>query len=61
MADSAGLIYQVVLSLILAGAVYGGIRSDLRNMKEHISRVEKDADKAHDRLDSLGFGRRREG
>lgn len=49
---------QVVTALVLAGAVYGGIRSDLKSLHEHIRRVEKDADKAHERLDRLGFGRR---
>lgn len=58
MGEGGGLIYQLATALILAGAVYGGIRSDLRAMKEHIARVEKDSDKAHDRIDALGFGRR---
>ena len=53
-----GFLLQVVTALVLAGAVYGGIRSDLRAMREHIQRVEKDADKAHKRLDLLGCGRR---
>jgi hypothetical protein len=57
--ESASLIYQIGSALILAGAVYGGIRSDLKALHEHIRRVEKDADKAHERLDHLGFGRRR--
>lgn len=57
MADG-GLILQAITALVLAGAVYGGIRSDLKSLHEHIRRVEKDADKAHDRLDQLGYGRR---
>lgn len=59
MGESASLIYQIGSALILAGAVYGGIRSDLKALHEHIRRVEKDADKAHERLDLMGFGRRR--
>ena len=59
MGDSASLIYQIGSALILAGAVYGGIRSDLKALHEHIRRVEKDTDKAHERLDLMGFGRRR--
>ena len=58
MGESASLIYQIGSALILAGAVYGGIRSDLKALHEHIRRVEKDADKAHERLDHLGFGHR---
>lgn len=58
MFENGGLMLQVVTALVLAGAVYGGIRSDLKSLHEHIRRVEKDADKAHERLDRLGFGRR---
>lgn len=53
------LLLQVVTVLIAAGAVYGGIRSDLKTMHESIRRVEKTADKAHDRIDTMtGSGRR---
>lgn len=53
-----GLIYQIVTGLILAGAVYGGIRSDIKSMHEHLQRVEKSADQAHERIDRFGLGRR---
>jgi hypothetical protein len=53
------LLWQMFVGVVLAGAVYGGIRSDLKALHEHIRRVEKDADKAHERIDSLGYGRRR--
>lgn len=54
------LLLQVVTVLIAAGAVYGGIRSDLKTIHEKIGRVEREADKAHDRIDVLtGTGRRR--
>ena len=53
------LLLQVVTVLIAAGAVYGGIRSDLKTMHENMRRIEKTADKAHDRIDSItGSGRR---
>ena len=58
MGDLNGLL-QVIGLILGAGAVYGGIRSDLKALHEHIRRVERDADKAHERLDHLGFGRRR--
>lgn len=48
------LLWQIIIGLILAGAVYGGIRSDIRSMHEHIRRVERVADQAHLRLDAFG-------
>lgn len=48
------LLWQIIIGLILAGAVYGGIRSDIRSMHEHIRRVERVADQAHSRLDAFG-------
>ena len=58
---SDGLLWQLVTGLILAGAVYGGIRSDLRAMHENLRRVEKMAERAHNRLDQIGmFGTRRD-
>lgn len=45
--------------MIGAGAVYGGIRNDLRNMHEQIARLERALEKAHERIDSIsGHGRR---
>lgn len=56
-----GLLYQLVTGLILAGAVYGGIRSDLRAMHENLLRIEKMAERAHSRLDQIGMmGTRRD-
>lgn len=37
--------------LIAAGAVYGGIRSDLRAMHARQDRLEQALDKAHERID----------
>jgi hypothetical protein len=57
----AGLLWQLVTGLILAGAVYGGIRQDLRTMHENLQRIEKMAERAHSRLDQIGmFGSRRD-
>lgn len=55
--DSSVLL-QIVSGLIAAGAVYGGIRSDLKSIHEHLARVERSADKAHERIDSIAGGRR---
>jgi hypothetical protein len=52
------LLAQAVLALIAAGAVYGGIRSDLRAMHESIERIERAAERAHHRLDNCAMGRR---
>lgn len=54
-----GLALQLVTVLIAAGAVYGGIRGDLKAIHENLRRIEKAADKAHERIDGLaGVGRR---
>jgi len=53
------LLLQVVTILIAAGAVYGGIRGDLKAIHQNLQRIEKAADKAHDRIDAIaGAGRR---
>lgn len=58
---SDGLLWQLVTGLILAGAVYGGIRQDLRGIHENLLRIEKMAERAHNRLDQIGmFGTRRD-
>jgi len=43
----------IVTSLVTAGAVYGGIRADLRNMKERITLAEKSVSRAHERIDDF--------
>jgi len=58
MPADGGLLLQLVTVLIAAGAVYGGIRGDLKSIHEHLRRVERAAEKAHDRLDGLSAGRR---
>lgn len=46
-------IVQVIIGLFMSGAVYGGIRSDLRSNRERAEMAHKVADKAHDRIDML--------
>lgn len=54
------LILQIVTVLVACGAVYGGIRSDLKTIHERIAQIERAAEKAHDRIDGMsGAGRRR--
>lgn len=59
LGGDGSLLLQVVTILIAAGAVYGGIRGDLKAIHENLRRIEKAADKAHDRIDAIaGTGRR---
>jgi outer membrane murein-binding lipoprotein Lpp len=43
---------QIVPMLVTAGAIYGGIRADMRNMKDGIKAAQENAKDAHKRLDS---------
>lgn len=53
-----GLIVQVVAMLIAAGAIYGGIRSDIKAIHAHLRRIEGVANTAHRRIDRCVYGRR---
>lgn len=55
----ADLILQLAGFLVAAGAVYGGIRSDLAAMRENIRRNERAVEKLHARLDECGICRGR--
>lgn len=48
---SESLLYQLAVFLVTAGAVYGGIRSDLKDMHRRIDHHERAIEKAHERLD----------
>lgn len=39
-------LYQIVCQLLICGAIYGGIRSDLKHVKQS-------TDEAHKRIDAL--------
>lgn len=58
MQFDGGLILQTVAMLIAAGAIYGGIRSDIKSIHEHIRRIEEAAKLAHRRIDRCVYGRR---
>lgn len=49
-------VVQIIGAIFLAGAVYGGIRSDLQTLHADVARVEKSADKAHERIDTFFRG-----
>lgn len=44
-------IYQIGAALLLAGAVYGGIRADIKAMHERITAAAEAAREAHRRID----------
>lgn len=50
---SQDLIAQGLYALVAAGAVYGGIRADIKAMHERISAAQRAADEAHRRLDTI--------
>ena len=56
------MLWQVAAFLVTAGAVYGGIRNDLKDMHRRIDSNERAIEKAHERIDdcAIGKGRRRE-
>ncbi|WP_321860722.1 hypothetical protein [Burkholderia cenocepacia] len=45
------VLAQIVTAVCSSGAVYAGIRADLRATKERIARVEQDVSRAHSRID----------
>ena len=46
-------ISNAIYALLLAGAVYGGIRADLRHLRESILRHQSILDKLTDRMGQL--------
>lgn len=44
--------YQIGIALLSGGAVYGGIRADLRAMHERIKQAQDTAERANARLDN---------
>ncbi|HDR8930074.1 TPA: hypothetical protein QDA84_000058 [Burkholderia vietnamiensis] len=58
--DGAVLV-QIVTAVCSSGAVYAGIRADIRAQKERIRRVELDVRDAHRRIDRQLEGRTHHG
>lgn len=46
------LYWQIGVTLVTGGAIYGGIRADLRAMHRSVAEALACAQRAHDRLDS---------
>jgi hypothetical protein len=53
LTDVPNWILFMVSNLVIAGAVYGGIRSDLKHMRSDIMRAEKVSEHAHSRIDVI--------
>ena len=45
-------ITWIIGQFVVAAAIWGGIRVDIRSIHDRIARVEKAADNAHSRLDA---------
>jgi hypothetical protein len=51
-------IPQVVTAVVSSGAIYAGIRADLRGLSQRVTRNERSTDRAHQRIDQhLNQGR----
>jgi hypothetical protein len=48
---SDDLIREIIGALFLAGAVYGGIRADLKAIHHRLFLLEQSLSRAHERLD----------
>jgi len=44
-------IVQLIEAAVVGGAVYGGIRADLRALHEKVSAAASSASRAHERID----------
>lgn len=47
------MIQQIAMALIGAGAVYGGIRADIKAIHERVAAAQETAKEAHRRIDSI--------
>lgn len=43
-------VFQVFLTFIAAGAVYGGIRADLKHLSEKAAQAAHNSESAHNRI-----------
>lgn len=42
---------QLIMALLLAGAVYGGIRADIKSIHANVRALHKSTKRAHKRID----------
>ena len=52
MEISGSLLVQVIGMLLTAGAIYGGIRAEIRAAHDKADAAQKTADQANERLDA---------
>ena len=50
---SMDLIYQICIMLTTAGAIYGGIRGDIKRLHERVSTLSEDLEYERSRLDRI--------
>lgn len=50
-------VVELVKMIALAGAIYGGIRQDIKAICERITRIEIATDQAHHRIDDVLKGK----
>ena len=51
MVETADIVLKLAMMLLGAGAVYGGIRADLRSTREKAESALDSANRAHQRID----------
>ena len=52
MGETAEVAMKIVVLLLSAGAVYGGIRADLRNAHRRAEEAMREANRANERIDN---------
>jgi hypothetical protein len=53
------VLLQIAGILVTGGAIYGAIRSDIRNIHESIKDSRESITRAHDRIDNILTGARK--
>jgi hypothetical protein len=51
--DWTAILSNAVYGLFIAGAVYGGIRGDIKHLHESILENKQATGRAHDRIDDI--------
>lgn len=53
MGSTESIIVWIIGQIVVAAAIWGGIRADLRGLHERVKLAKESADKAHERIDSI--------
>ena len=54
-------LIQLAGILVTGGAIYGGIRADLKTMHQRVEESMRASTRAHERIDSIYEGRQKDG